>query len=257
MVFTTIQIQVFMLIFARVAAMLVQIPIIGDRTVNRSVRMILCVGISMLVWNFIRIDPQYLPPDSFLMLMALGREALIGWCIGTAARFVFDGVEAAGELMGSQMGLSAATMFNPALGTQTVITATLLRQMVLIIFLILNGHHLLLSALVKSFDVLGLGLAPLNMQQTALYLIDMGRLVFEIGVALAGPVMLIIFLLDFSLGLISRVSPQVNVFQLGFQIKPVLGMYVVMITLPHLVERIQSLIGSIMQDLSTIISLLH
>lgn len=234
-----------------------QVPFFGDRTINRSTRMVLVISITFVIGSVLKFDPRFLPESSLMMVIAIGREAAIGWMLGTTVRLIFAGIEAAGELMGTQMGLSVATMLNPALGAQEVITANLLRTLVVLLFLIINGHHLLLSALVKSFDALPLGLAPVSLAQTSFHLVEMGAYIMDIALALAGPILLVIFLLDFAFGLISRVSPQVNVFQLGFQVKPPLGMFIFLVTTPFLVERITFYLSKILQEMAYLMVLLH
>jgi flagellar biosynthetic protein FliR len=257
MIITLMQVQVFMLILARVAALLVQVPFFGDKTINRSTRMVLVISISAIIASVLPFDPRFIPESSLMMLLALGREAAIGWILGTGVRLIFAGVEAAGELMGSQMGLSVATMLNPALGSQEVITANLLRTLVVLLFLIINGHHLLLSALVKSFDAIPLGLAPVNLMTSSWHVVEMGAYIMDIALSLSGPILVVIFILDFSLGLISRVAPQVNVFNLGFQLKPPLGMFVLLVTVPFLMERITFYLSKILQELAILMSLMR
>jgi flagellar biosynthetic protein FliR len=257
MIITMMQVQVFVLILARVAALLVQMPFFGDKTINRSTRMVLVISVTVIIASVLSFDPRYVPQSSLMMLLAIGREAAIGWMLGTCVRIIFAGVEAAGELMGSQMGLSVATMLNPALGSQEVITANLLRMLVVLLFLIINGHHLLLAGLVKSFDALPLGLAPLNLSAGSWHIVQMGHYIMDIAVSLSGPILVVIFILDFSLGLISRVAPQVNVFNLGFQLKPPLGMFVLLVTIPFLTERILFYLSKILQELAILITVLR
>jgi len=77
----------------------------------------------------------------------------------------------------------------------------------------------------------------------AVQMINLGTMFWATAIKLAAPIVLLIFLADFSFGIVSRVAPQVNVFMLGFQVKPAIGLVGIMLTLPFIVKYINYLIG--------------
>ena len=81
---------------------------------------------------------------------------------------------------------------------------------------------MILSALVQSFKILppGIPLSAIQISKGCWYVVSLGSYIFYLGVQLASPVLLIVFLVDFGFGLLNKVAEQVNVFQIGFQIKP-------------------------------------
>jgi len=109
-------------------------------------------------------------------------------------------------------------------------------------FLILDGHHVILSAFHQSFRVLPLG-APVNIfsDKLAVQLINLGVALWSTAFQIAIPVILLIFLSDFTFGIVSRVAPQVNVFMLGFQVKPSLGLTGIVLILPLFARQILNL----------------
>jgi flagellar biosynthetic protein FliR len=246
-----LQLEIFLLILARVAGIFVTVPILSDSTVSRSFKAAFMVSLAFLLWFAVPFPTERLPGDMALFMLAAGLEFLIGYMLGSVARLVFTGVEAAGDLMGAQMGLSVASMLDPSTGRQTVVTARLLRWIVVLIFIMIDGLHFILTALYKSYDALPL-LHNWNFANAANEISGMVGGIFSVAVQLSAPILLVIFLLDFSFGLISRVAPQVNVFQLGFQIKPALGMFIFMLMIPLLMERITWLIGIMVENLTTV-----
>jgi flagellar biosynthesis protein FliR len=88
-------------------------------------------------------------------------------------------------------------------------------------------------------------------------IIDLGVNIFAIGLQLAAPVILTIFLIDFAFGMISRVAPQVNVFMLGFQLKPPVGTLILLLTLPLLTERIVWLINMMTEEYTRVLMYLR
>jgi flagellar biosynthetic protein FliR len=172
--------------------------------------------------------------------------------MGFVSFIIVRAVIAAGDIMGMQMGLSSANLFDPSQGVQTNVVSRLLNQAALLFFLVVNGHIMIFAALEKSFHLIPVYTA-INFSASMPHLIDLGLTMWELAVRFAAPVILAIFLLDFAFGTISRVAPQVNVFMLGFQIKPSLGLFTLYLMMPLLVWRIVDVMQTI---LSRVIDLL-
>jgi flagellar biosynthesis protein FliR len=256
MVISFVQIQVFMLIAARIIGLFMVAPLFSSKQLASIYKMTFIFMFSFLLWFVVPFTPQKLPSDYILFLIALFNEFFIGILLGSVVSFIFNGIEAAGELMGAQMGLSVSAMLDPTTGSQTTITARLLQMIVLMLFLMVDGHHFLLTALYKSYDALPM-LYSWNLTLGAREVADMGAQIFAIGIQLSAPILLTIFLLDFAFGLISRVAPQVNVFQLGFQVKPVLGIFVLMLMIPLLLERIVWILNMMIEKLTVLMMYLR
>jgi flagellar biosynthetic protein FliR len=145
--------------------------------------------------------------------------------------------------MDLQMGLSVATALDPVFGSVISIIGRLAFFTALIIFLTADGHHLVLSAFHQSFTYLPAGkMANFASPALALQMIELGSTLWLTAIKLAAPAVLLIFLSDFTFGIVSRVAPQVNVFMLGFQVKPSLGLLGILLSLPFIVKYINRLI---------------
>jgi flagellar biosynthesis protein FliR len=112
----------------------------------------------------------------------------------------------------------------------------------LAIFVVANGHHLILSALNSSFTMLPIA-TPINLSSNMFIeqIMDLGKNLWLIAVQLSAPVVLLLFLTDFAFGIVSRVAPQVNVFMLGFQVKPSIGLVGILLTMPLFMRHIVNL----------------
>lgn len=247
-----VQIQVFMLILARVLGLMVEVPIFSDRTISKSFKMVFIFTFAFLIWFVAPFNGNLLPRDPLMFQIALVNEFIIGLVLATVVRIIFEGIEAAGDLMGAQMGLSVASMLDPATGAQTTVTAKIFRWTVIMLFFMIDGHHFILTALYRSFDILPM-LNSWNIAAGGREIADLGINIFAIAIQLSAPILLVIFLLDFCFGLISRVAPQVNVFQLGFQMKPALGMSVFLLMIPLLLERVLWILNMMIEKLSIIL----
>lgn len=223
------QFQLFLLAFTRLMAILVQVPVLGGRTIPMQVKVAFGIVLTALLWPW-----QPLPTDapelSFVELGAgLGRELIVGLVAGFASTLTFGAVQIAGEQMGVSAGFAAERIINPtfessgsAVDQLFILTATLL-------FFILNGHHLVLLGIQQTFVAL-----PLNSGLPAPTVERLLRLVGQLvgaGILLALPVLGAALLADVTLGLLSRVAPQVQVFFLGVPLKVLMGLAVVMLAL--------------------------
>jgi flagellar biosynthesis protein FliR len=157
--------------------------------------------------------------------------------------------------MDTQAGLSVASLLDPSTGQQTSILSRLVRTIAVLVFLLINGHHVVLGAMVQSFSVIPLT-ATLNLLEASRYVTEIAVDIFTAGLQISAPILIVVFLIDFGFGLLSRVAPQVNVFQLGFQVKPIISLTVLISVIPGLVEIIYFFIEKSAADLLTVLYLI-
>ena len=115
---------------------------------------------------------------------------------------------------------------------------------------------MLLSAIFQSFKLLPLG-QPVNFAAASNELIKLGTALFGIGTQIAMPIILVIFFLDYALGMVSRVAPQVNVFQLGMEVKPTVGAVVFIMMVPYVFNYITPVLSRVIDELLTVLMALH
>lgn len=241
MVIQLSQIIVFALILGRMMGLMMRAPFFSYRAFPPPARMALGVWMAILLWYVIPL-PKQLPATAIEFLLALVFEILLGTAIGFVSQIIISAIQAAGELMDMQMGMSVARMLDPAFGAEISVVGRFIALVGLLFFLILNGHHLILSILRESYSLIPLG-GPANISAGFIQqMISIVSAMWLIAVQMAAPVILIIFISDFSFGLVSRVAPQVNVFMLGFQVKPSLGFLMFLLTLPYLTHQIVRLV---------------
>ena len=238
------QLTILLLIIARVAGVFIEAPVYNSRMIPFAGKTAIVVWLSILLWYVLPVSPIQ-PATSMEFVYLLISQFLIGVLIGFICNIIFLAVQSAGEIIDLQMGLSVASTLDPAFGAVISIVGRLAFNLALVVFLILNGHHMILSALHQSFILLPVGTVPnLLSPQLAGQVIELGKMLWVTAFKLAGPAILMIFLLDFSFGIVSRVAPQVNVFMLGFQIKPSLGLIAIMFTLPFWVKIMTDITGT-------------
>lgn len=237
----------FLVIMARMVGLFIFIPFFGERAISQIIKITFVFWTTLCLWFVVPV--KLMEIQSMLIIIGiLISELFFGLIIGFIARVVFLGIEFAGSLMDMQMGLSVAASFDPSTGGQTTLMARIMYFYGLLIFLLIDGHHLVLSALVSSYKVVPLA-SSVFYELTLLQIGGLGGQMFLIGLTLSLPILVVIFMLDFALGLLARLAPQVNVFFLGFQIKPVLGLFVFLFMSVLLVSKISGVFEKMIEQI--------
>jgi flagellar biosynthetic protein FliR len=146
------------------------------------------------------------------MLIVLSiKEAITGLVIGFMLQFVFWGVSYAGTLIGFDMGLTMAEVFNPSADESNNIIGEFLYYGALMMFFMINGHHYIISSLKHSFSVIPLGKFTLTKPVYDLIVVYSAS-VFVIAVKIASPIMVSFFLVSIAEGILARIIPNMQVF---------------------------------------------
>ena len=174
-----------------------------------------------------------LPLDTPTALAMVVQQVFIGVTIGFAAKVVFTAIEFAGEVIGLQMGLNFATFFDPTTSGQSTVSARLFNTMAAWLFVVINGHLLLVEVVVASFHQFPVTDHPfdllLSIQPQA-----WGAELCRYGLWIALPTVAMLLFVNLVLGVISRVAQQLQIFSIGFVVTISVGLLGLLLTLPLL-----------------------
>ena len=255
MIITQDQIVVYFLIFARMIAVLLLTPGFSGKEIFSSGKISLIFWVSLLMVFVIPL-PLSLPGSPILFFFSILIEFLIGAMIGFITQLLIVGIEFGGSLMDTQAGLSVASLLDPSTGQTTSILSRLVRQISVLVFFLVNGHHVVLGSLVQSYRAIPIT-SKLNIYEASGYIVSICVDIFNAALQIAAPILLVVFLIDFGFGLLSRVAPQVNVFQLGFQVKPIISLFVMLTFIPGMVELVYSFLEKSAGDLLRVLFLIR
>lgn len=182
--------------------------------------------------------PPVLPDSALGLLLLVVREGAIGVLLGLGIGAFCAGLQAAGEVIDHQTGLTFTQNIDPMHGNSTSLSAHLLER-VLFAALMASGLLLLVvDALYLSYQVWPVGQAPSGFaQQVPMGLVTQASRLFSWALLLAGPVVLVLFVVDTSLALLNRSAPNLHVSELSTSIKPLVGLGVLAAALPMILER--------------------
>jgi Flagellar biosynthesis pathway, component FliR len=174
-------------------------------------------------------------------LLILG-EALMGLTLGLCVHFIFAGIQTGGEVLGFQMGFSMVALADPLTGARISATSHLLYMVSMMMFLALDGHLFLLSALADSFRIVPIGGLSYNAPLVSTVL-SLSADMFILAIKIAAPIMAALFLVELALALMGRAAPQMNLLTMGFPLKIAVGFF--------FLSMIFTLMSTKMEDLIT------
>ena len=174
-----------------------------------------------------------LPLDTPTALAMVVQQVFIGVTIGFAAKVVFTAIEFAGEVIGLQMGLNFATFFDPTTSGQSTVSARLFNTMAAWLFVVINGHLLLVEVVVASFHQFPVTDHPFDLLLSIQPQV-WGAELFRYGLWIALPTVAMLLFVNLVLGVISRVAQQLQIFSIGFVVTISVGLLGLLLTLPLL-----------------------
>lgn len=225
------------MVFSRLIGFMRLAPVFNRKEIPGMVKLALCLLLTIVITPFVKTETLAVM-DSFALSILL--NIVVGALIGYMAQLILMAVEAGADMINMQMGLSSAMVLEPTTSSQVSILSKIMALFALLIFIHLGGVYWLIRALMRSFEIFPIFATsiPLNKLVNMDYLISMSSNVLFMGLQIASPILLATMGQDIILGIISKTAPQVNVFQLSFLFKPVLGAAIMIWILPMLLNII-------------------
>ncbi|WP_058913580.1 flagellar biosynthetic protein FliR [Entomohabitans teleogrylli] len=237
----------------RVLAIFTTAPVFNESEIPKKVK----IGLALLITFLISpgLPEIELAIVSLSGLLVMGQQLLIGAAMGLMMQLIFVTVRTAGEIIGLQIGLSFATFFDPSGGTNMPVIARILNLLAMLLLLSLNGHLWFLSVLSDSFVALPVGTQGLN-SGAFYYLAHSAGVVFRSGLMLALPIVTLLLAINFSLGLLNRLTPQLSIFVVGFPLTLTVGMWALMAGMSTLGPFFERLLMTMFEHLGQLLVLL-
>jgi flagellar biosynthetic protein FliR len=231
------------LLTSRLVGIFYLFPAIGGRLVPTRIKIGTALVFMILLHPIVIATKPSLPKyPSFELLLLLVKEFIVGFSIGFISTLIFYGIESAGRFLDLQRGATMANMFDPYLEIQASPLGEFKLQIAIVIFLILNFHHIYLTNIANSFlsiPIDGLLRVPAGLSDFCEFFIRQSADIFVIAIKLVIPCVIVIFLIDVCLGIINRVAPQIQVFFLGMPLRAILGIFILFLALTLVISQIE------------------
>ena len=215
----------------RILGLMSVAPVLGHRALPVRIKLALGMLVALTVAPVLPAHPP-VAIDSLPGFVLAAQEATIGLALGFAVRIVFAAVETAGELVGLQMGLSFAGYFDPGGSGGGNVISSWLSTTAALLFLSINGHLLLIAGVVESFYAMPIASPIASLQP--MRIVMLGAELFRIALSLSLPFVALLLLVNLSMGVVSRVAPQINIFAVGFPVTMIVGLTALATILPYL-----------------------
>lgn len=238
-----IQILTFGLILLRMSSFVVTAAVFGTQSISAPLKILISLVFTIVVFNSVTTNETLvrLSENQNQLLLLAGREVFIGVTLGFVTRFFFFAVAMAGELVSLSMGLGQAQVFNPLMGSTGNALEQFYSILATLVFLSINGHHMMLSGLVDSFSYLPI--AELKFEFATLgELVARVQNFFVITIKIAAPVLISMMIIQLGMALLSRVVPQINVIFTSASLTGLIGFVILIICLPLLVMQMSGLV---------------
>ena len=243
---TETQFLPFLLIFFRDNGVLFAAPFFGDKMVPIQIK----IGLSLLI--ALILTPTLSGPgqaehwplsgtftaataEPFVLFSMAATELLVGLIIGFCTRLFFEGVQLAGQLIGYQIGFSMSNVLDPMSGVQASLFGQLELFLALFIFLNIDAHHILIRAMVDSFQ----RIPPLKFQPQGILVSRVMALsgnIFILAVQIGAPVIAVTIFVNVFLAIMARTMPQMNIFMVAMPLGIALGLFVLAVSMPFLAQ---------------------
>lgn len=222
----------------RSAAWLLVSPPFSSKTIPGTVKATLAVALALPVAG--RIGPSIPELSTGALISAVALQAVTGAALGFLTYLLFAAIQAAGDLIDLFGGFTLAQGYDPLSMSQTSIFGRFHQLLGLVLLFITDAHLVIVSGFLRSYDAIPVteGVA---LDATAEALVTGVSQFFLAALEIAAPMVVVLFLADVALGLLTRVSPQLNAFSLGFPIKIFLTLALIGFTFPLLPGAVEGL----------------
>ncbi|EOC99721.1 flagellar biosynthetic protein FliR [Caldisalinibacter kiritimatiensis] len=242
--------QVYLLVFVRVAGIFIISPIFSRRNIPKLLKIGFTFLLSVIVFNLIEIDTVNYNDSQLIFLII--KEALVGGIIGFVAYLFFTVLYLSGQIIDMQIGFGMVNVLDPQHNIQIPITGNFLYIVAILVFLLTNGHLVLIEALISSFKVLPIGNFTLSSVISA-HIVRILSEVFIIAFKVSSPLLATIFITNIMLGILARTVPQMNVFVVGMPLKIIIGLATMIITMPIYILALQHIFDNMYEEIFNLI----
>jgi len=218
------------LVFFRLTGLMITAPLFSAAVVPRRVRAAMVLVLTVMIFPMVVARPDALDASFSNVVVGGATELMIGAAVGLSLTLVLMGAQVAGELVSQQAGMSLGAVINPLLGAQVTVLTQVYAMVVTFFFLLAGGHRAMMAALLDTFRVIPvLSYAPGD--SIVVLLLETLMSAFILGVRLAGPMVIALFITETALALLSRTMPQLNILSVGFTVRSLIALAVAAIAL--------------------------
>lgn len=213
----------------RVASFFMAIPMIGSALVPARIRLGLALVVTLLLVPVLPPMPNF-DPLSLQSFLVIAQQILIGAALGFMVQLFVQVFVVGGQMISTQMGLGFASVSDPVNGVPVVVLSQFYLQLVMLLFLGMNGHLVMIEVLARSFERIPVGLTGLDGAVLS-EIARGGGWMFSAALLMALPPVTALLVINFTFGIITKAAPQLNIFSIGFPFTLLMGLLIAWVSL--------------------------
>jgi len=250
--FDSTEVVAFVLVLVRMAGLFLTAPVFSSKNINVMLKAAWILLVTFLIFPVVDFKPETLPAPGLALGLAVIREVLVGLSIGMGATMILSGVQMAGQIADTQMGLGLANVIDPMTNTQVSVMGQFYYMIGILVFLAVDGHHMLIKAIVDSFSVVHLGQAHFT-PALGTKMMSLFSQMFFVAFRVGAPIIGALFITNMALGVVARTVPQMNVFIVGMPINLGVGLLIAATSMSFFVYVMQAIIQGMHRDIVILI----
>ncbi len=224
------ELAILLAILLRISIILFMLPIFNSSGVPTALKALIVISLSVMLFPVIRQNIKPLPLELASLASVIIGELIYGILFALSMLLIISAFQLAGELIGFEMGFGFAQTADPQTGARFTVLSVWTQLLASMVFLSINGHHMILKILVESFKTIPVGSFALDSGLFTKMLLFSGML-FILAVKLAAPVLAVLMLTQVGLGLMSKFAPQINILATSFPLTITVGVFFLGLTL--------------------------
>ncbi|HEY9059840.1 MAG TPA: flagellar biosynthetic protein FliR [Pseudobacteroides sp.] len=245
-------IGMFILVFVRMTGLFVIAPIFGRRNIPVYLKVGLALITALLLMNAVKMNPVDYGNNIYSYTMLIFKEFIVGIILGYIANVIFDAILMAGQLIDMQVGFGMVNVLDPISNIQIPISSNFYYMISMMVLMASNGHHVIMKGLFESYRFIPAGEVAFNTILLNDVLASFSKM-FLIGFKISAPIIAAILVTDIALGIISKSIPQLNVFIVGMPAKIILGVLVMVLTIPAFIYLVGFMVGELDNEMFKVI----
>ena len=239
----------FMLVFARIGAMVMLLPGFGETNIPVRVRLGIALALTLIILPLHRNAYQISMTSMAPLLVLMFHEIVIGVVLGATARVTLSALAVAGSVIAQQLGLGFVTSVDPTQGQQGVLIGNFLTILGLTLLFATDTHYLIIEALSASYTIFAPGeLMPSGDIASLATRAFSGA--FKIGIQLSAPFIVFGLVFNLGLGVLARLMPQMQVYFVGVPLSMLAGFLILAAILGTMMGLFMDYQGGVLHDLA-------
>jgi flagellar biosynthetic protein FliR len=238
----------FMLVFARVGAMVMLLPGLGESNIPVRIKLAIALLLTLIIVPLHRADYHVNMDALSALLVMFVYEILIGIVLGATARVALAALQVAGAVIAQQLGLGFVTSVDPTQGQQGVVIGNFLTMLGITMLFATDSHHLIIAALNDSYSIFSPGEVMPSGDVAALATRAFAA-AFKIGMQLSAPFLVFGLVFNIGLGVLARLMPQMQVYFVGVPLSILAGFLIFAVVLTAMMGSFLDYFIGVMHDM--------